>query len=129
MKINSVENIFENFEYYLCIGKDFKGNYFKPRKIRLLGIIQEFNESELYVCNLAKSGKQNYWVTKIISVHESGLGKTEQEAIYNYAKILDVKLNRAYESQESIYKDLKRIELAPNRFTYFNYRDVKTKND
>lgn len=128
MAIRSIDDIYENAEYYLYIGKDLKGNPLKPRRVRLLGIVQEFKKSEFYVCNLARSGKQAYWITNIFGIHESGLGKTEQEAIDNYARIVDMKLDRAYCSQESVHADLKKVEYTPKKYTYFNNRNVKFDN-
>lgn len=128
MTIKTVEDIYENAEYYMYIGKDFKGKPLKPRRVRLLGIVQEFNKSEFYVCNLARSGKQAYWTTNIFGINESGLGKSEEEAINNYARITDIKLERAYGSQESIQADLKKVEYAPKKYTYYNYRNVKSEN-
>jgi len=124
MAIKSVEDLHENGEYYLYIGKGFEGKPLKPRRIRLLGIIQEFGHSEFYVGNLAQSGKQAHWNLNTWGIGESGLGKTEKEAIENYRKITDIKLECAYESQEAIHQDLKRIENAPRKYTYYNYRNI-----
>jgi hypothetical protein len=44
--IKSINDLFENEEYFLCIGKDMKGKHFKPKPVRLLGIVQEFGHSE-----------------------------------------------------------------------------------
>lgn len=123
--IKSVEDLYENVEYYLYIGKDLKGNLIIPRRVRLLGIVQEFKNSEFYVGNLSRSKKQSYWVTGIYGIHESGIGKTEQEAIANFRKIQDAKLDRAYGSQEAVHEDLRKVEVSPTRYTYYNYRNVR----
>lgn len=120
MAITNVQDLRINNEYYLYIGKDFKGKPLKPRKIRLLGIVQEFKHSELYVGNLKTTGKQADWLTNIWGIHESGIGKTEQEAIENYCKLIDCKLPMAYESQEAIHHDLVKSYTAPNKYTYLN---------
>ena len=122
--INSVCDLLENGKYFLCTGKDLKGKHFKPKPVRLLGIVQEFGHSELYVCNLTTRKKESVWVTNIFGINESGIGKTAQEAIDNYCKIQEADLERAYPSQEAIQQDLRKIDTAPNKFTYYNYRNV-----
>lgn len=120
MAITNVQDLKINNEYYLYIGKDFKGRQLKPRKIRLLGIVQEFRHSELYVGNLKTTGKQAYWLTNIWNIHESGIGKTEKEAIENFRKLVDCKLPMAYESQEAVHYDLVKSYSALNKYTYLN---------
>lgn len=122
--INSVNDLIENGEYFICIGKDMKGKHFKPKPVRLLGIVKQYGHSELYVCNLSTSKKESYWKTNIFGNNESGIGKTAQEAIDNYCKIQESDLERAYPSQEAIQQDLRKIDTAPNKFTYYNYRNV-----
>lgn len=125
MIVRTVEDLYENKEYYLYLGTDMKGKPMKPRRVRLLGVLQIGNNTEIYICNLTKTGTHAQWVTRTETVSWVGIGVSEREAIENYKKIVDLKLDRAYSSDEDLENDLKRVETGYGEFTYFNYRNIK----
>ena len=123
MMVNSIKDIQNNAEYYLFIGNDFQGKPIKPRRVRILGIVQKSKKSEFFVCNLLTNGKQSYWVTNIWGIEECGLGLSEKEAIENYRKIIDYKLAKSHDSIDSLETDLEKFEYAPKKYTYYNIKN------
>jgi hypothetical protein len=126
MAITTIQDLKVNNEYYLYIGKDLKGNHLKPRKVRLLGIIQEFKNTELYVENLKPAGKKINWSTNIWCIDETGIGTTEQEAIQNFCKLDNCKVPMAYGSPEEVDVDLIKNNSDSDRYTYLNRRTQTT---
>lgn len=120
MRVTTTLDLHENKEYYAQL---VKGG--KIRKIRLLGIINSNSRTE--VCfqvidkNLRYLESYNFY-----SIHEIGIGAYEYEASQNYGKLIDSKSPPIYNSDEEITCWLKRIETAPRRYEYFNYRNVKS---
>lgn len=119
MIVISTLDLYENKEYYAQLVKSGK-----IRRIRVLGVVNSHSEPEVcfQVINQKRADFVGYNFYKL---NEIGIGTTKNEAELNYGKLMDSKLPAIYNSDKEIIDILKRIEVAPNYFEYFNYRNMR----
>lgn len=118
MAISSIKELKKNGEYYMTLVKDGQ-----PFKVRLLGIVQEFGTTELYV-NAIKKTKRIPINLNIIDVGELGVGDTEDEANRNYSKLKHTPIESAYKSQELLEKEIVEIKVNEKQNEFFNLHGV-----
>ncbi|WP_430405248.1 hypothetical protein [Fluviicola sp.] len=119
MAVQSTADLYENKEYYAQL---IKGG--KIRRIRLHGVVHSFSRPEICF-QVIKQKRFDFAGYNFYKLNEIGIGSTEKEAELNYGKLIDAKLPVVYNSDNDIISFLKRIEMAPKYFEYFNYRNVK----
>lgn len=119
MTIKTTTDLSTNKEYYAQLVEDGK-----VRRIRFLGIVKSRPKPEICFQWLTNSTK-TYHHFNFFGLNEIGIGTTHEEAKANYGRILDAKLPPAYDSDEDIEKDLRKIRTTTHKYEYYNYRNIK----